>query len=77
MKSTSKTNDGFEIIPFHTFLPQPDEEAQDERKRERQRESQEEREGEREIDRERWRCATPAKTFSISPTISCVITDVV
>lgn len=32
MKSTSKTNDGSGIIPFHAFLPQPDEEARDERK---------------------------------------------
>lgn len=33
MKSTSKTNDGFEIVPFHTLLPQPGEEARDERRR--------------------------------------------
>lgn len=47
MKSTSKTNDGFEIIPFHTLLPQPDEEARDERKR--KREGWKEREGEKEM----------------------------
>lgn len=45
MKSTSKTNDGFEIIPFHTLLPQADEEAQDERKT--QMETRGGREGER------------------------------
>lgn len=73
MKSTSKTNDGFEIIPFHTLLPHPDEEAQGERKTEGGRRG----ERETEKDGERWRCATPAKTFSISPTISCVITDAV
>lgn len=43
--------------------------------RERQKGGGEERETEK--DGERWRCATPAKTFSISPTISCVITDAV
>lgn len=59
MRSTSKTNDGFEIVPFHTPLPH-------------WRGSR----GMRGGGRERW-WAMAAKTFSISPTISCVITDVV
>ena len=47
MKSTSKTNDGFEIIPFHPLLSPHDKEAWDERERER----------------EKGRCAMPAKLF--------------
>lgn len=36
MRSSSKTNDGFEIIPFYTLLPVPDEEEHDDRERERE-----------------------------------------
>lgn len=77
---TFEINDGLETILFHTLLPPPDEEG---------RRMGEEREGEG----RRWgaggmggswrwwggrdvQCQA-GKTFSISLTISCVITDVV
>lgn len=69
MKSTSEINDGFETILFHTLLPPPDEEAEDGRERKMERER--ERGGGRAV-----QCQA-GKTFSISLTISCVITDVV
>lgn len=50
MKSTSKTNDGFEIIPFHTLLPHPDEEARGERKTEGGRRGERDRERSREME---------------------------
>lgn len=68
--STFELNDGFETILFHTLLPPPDEEEEDQRGEET----------------ERWRWGVggardvpcqAGKTFSISLTISCVITDVV
>lgn len=74
---TFEINDGLETILFHTLLPPPDEEG---------RRTGEEREG------EGWRWGAgglevgvggrdvqcqAGKTFSISLTISCVITDVV
>lgn len=71
MKSTSEINDGFETILFHTLLPPPDEEAEDGRERKMEREREKVGGGGRAA---QWQAG---KTFSISLTISCVITDVV